>query len=840
MSSAHTQDKRLLRLFTPLGSDVLIPVSAHGEEVLSDGFIYTLDAFSEDRTDLQSRDLVGQRVTFALVQHSGALRYFNGYVTGLVSLGLSHNGQRAHYRLTLQSWLHFLNKGADCRIFQDQSIPDVLTQVFAPLGPLADFRFELKHPHVPFRYLTQYNESSGNFTRRLLRLDGIGYRIEHTNGSHTVCFFDDAESLPALTPQPVLQLQSVTTANDYLSSWLWHSEFATGQYSQRSYNYKTPAQPLTGEAIAPDTVTELARAARLENYRYAETYTDADGAQRHTDHAMSQAVQRHQRAHGAGTYRHLEPGRCFSVVQVPGGSWWQAGQEFLLTRTRFAADDRGEPVFTIDIEAAPSGTRVYPEAETVRIDSLQSAIVTGPKGEEIHTDDLGRIKVRFHWDRDSERPDEKSSCWLRVMQSFAGPDFGAQFTPRIGQEVTVAFENGNPDRPFVLGALYHAEHEPPYKDNRGSRTGLQTRSTKGGSASTRNELAFEDSRGKEEFFIQAERDLNARIKHDDSRFIGNDLDLNIKGDKTVIVAGDDTHSIEEELSYSAGQRIIFRVGSSEIEINGSEVVMRSPKVFIDGAAMPIGVTPPSTERPYRVEIGPRSQLSSALNKNTSAAPKKNTPTLPKAGTPDSDNNVSGSHTSTPVKENGDPVDTGLGDEVNALASKSPSLQQDLKDLKSKGWEITYGTPGAGSFPDRNASPPTIILDGNLKNDPSSTTQALAHEVGHATYPHVPDLTSKAAYVDGHLANEGAATLNNIKVQREIIANGGKDIGISGNSINHPAYNKAYDAYVADKNIDAARKTIGEIFRNGEIMSTTGKPYGVNHEEWYDRTFPPKN
>ena len=183
--------------------------------------------------------------------------------------------------------------------------------------------------------------------------------------------------------------------------------------------------------------------------------------------------------------------------------------------------------------------------------------------------------------------------------------------------------------------------------------------------------------------------------------------------------------------------------------------------------------------------------------------------------------------------------TGLSDDIDKMVAKSPSLTKDLETLKKDGWKIVYGAPGKGSYVDESAVPPTITIDGGKKGDPVSATRSLAHEVGHATSLYKPDFSSKSAYVNGALSDEGAAMMNNIKVQREILANEGPDIGISGNAANHTGYNKAYDQFLKDGNAAKARNSIGNVFGNGEITSTTNQSYANYHGGWYDRTFPPK-
>ena len=182
------------------------------------------------------------------------------------------------------------------------------------------------------------------------------------------------------------------------------------------------------------------------------------------------------------------------------------------------------------------------------------------------------------------------------------------------------------------------------------------------------------------------------------------------------------------------------------------------------------------------------------------------------------------------------MSTGLGSAVDQIVAQSPTLQADLTKLQEEGWSIEYGTAGGGSWADRGTR--TIVLDSNLRNTPKTATQALAHEVGHARYAYRPDFSSRSAYVNGALADEGAATLKNIQVQREIIANGEPDIGIAGSAANHAAYEAAYEQYLKDGNEVAARQSIGAIFGTGETTSTTGQTYADYYGGWYDKN-PPK-
>ncbi|WP_310589928.1 PAAR domain-containing protein [Fibrella aestuarina] len=182
------------------------------------------------------------------------------------------------------------------------------------------------------------------------------------------------------------------------------------------------------------------------------------------------------------------------------------------------------------------------------------------------------------------------------------------------------------------------------------------------------------------------------------------------------------------------------------------------------------------------------------------------------------------------------VITGLGVDFDAFAALSPTLQDQIRTLQSQGWTFQYGTPGGGSFADRSTQ--TITVDPNERGNPTALGQTVSHETGHALYPYRADVSSRNAYVRGALADEGAATLNNIRIQREIVANGGADIGIAGNPANQQAYNNAYNQYERDGNEARARDTIGGIFGRGERTSTTNQPYEDYYGGWYDQNYPP--
>lgn len=607
-----TQAKHLVRIRSVLPENALIATRLDATEVMSQGFTLSVQAFSETHHNLSAADLVGTPVTVVLVQQDNSLRYFNGYVEKIAAAGSHRAGQRSGYSLTVVSWFQFLlAKSIDCRIFQDKTVVQILEEVFKPYGKLADFTLDIGGTRSEWRYCTQYAESDLNFVNRLCEREGLAYYFTHENGKHTlkIVSLDKAESLEANKPKKI-QVQSGTAAFDHFTQWSSTEKFVTGKYTQKTYNYMKPTENLLVSETAGEA-EKIKKVGDVEEYLYTDNYHTTKEGQANTENRAHHKGQ-HAVMQGGGNCRSLRVGHVIEVELPNNADFQHKGSEFALTKVVLTADDTVGGI-TCMVEAVPKGALVFPKGIKSVIQGLQTAVVTGPKGEEIHTDDLGRIKAQFHWDRIG-KADENSSCWLRVMQGFAGNSFGAHFTPRIGHEVVVAFENGNPDRPFVLGALYHNEHRPPYADQQGSRAGIKTQSTKGGGETHYNELYFEDSKGKEEVYFQAEKDLNSVIKNDETRQVGNDQTLAVKNNRkndigndhqesvknnqevsvganqsiyvgknqVTEVGGNSAHKIGKELVLEAGKKIVLKVGGSSIEITGSKIQIKSGKVDIDG------------------------------------------------------------------------------------------------------------------------------------------------------------------------------------------------------------------------------------------------------------------
>ncbi|WP_028294857.1 type VI secretion system Vgr family protein [Oceanobacter kriegii] len=612
MASLQTQDKRLFRIETTLGSGVLVADNMECQFSMSRGFTFKVNVFSEQNHSLKPEDIVGTSATIELIKSDDSKRYFNGLVSELSAKGTSNAGERSLYQLTITSWLELLlAHRSDCRIFQDEPVDKVINTIFADYGDNAKFKVDLANSHSNKRFWVQYNETDLEFFKRICQQSGLTFYFTHKNGQHTLNITDDANSLPAMSPAKV-RVQSHTPSVDHLTYWQNSGRFVTGKYSETSYNYMTPQQKVEVKSNAAGSMAGATGVMDLESYVYSDTIeTKGDGKLR-VSARRDNETNRSSIFHGGGDCRGLDLGHHFSVELAPVGgiigAFEQKDEEFTLTRMVISADNnRG--LFNCRVEAVPRGTLIFPDAAAPKIQGLQTAVVTGPKGEEIHTDEYGRIKVQFHWDR-LGKSDQESTCWLRVMQGFAGSEFGAYFLPRVGQEVVVAFENGNPERPFALGSLYHTEHKPPYSAQMGTRSGIRTRSMKGGGVDNCNELYFEDKKGEEEVYFQAEKDHNGLVKNDQTftiqhdqtltiqndqkiditnkhtETVGADSSLDIGGNQSVSVGGDGKQKFGGNLQLEAGGSITIKAGSSiTLQVGGSKITIDGGQVAIKAGAI---------------------------------------------------------------------------------------------------------------------------------------------------------------------------------------------------------------------------------------------------------------
>jgi type VI secretion system secreted protein VgrG len=565
---------RLIGVSTPLDPNLLF-YRMTGTDGLSQPFEYNLELLSQARQDGSSM-LGNAGVTVSLTLGDGSTRYFHGLCTRFAHVGTLGNYQ--HYEATLRPWLWLLNLSADCRIFQNMAIPDIIKQVFSNLGAPA-ITDSLTGTYAALDYCVQYRETAFNFVSRLMEREGIYYYFTHAQGAHTMVLIDDVSSHPtgAYSPMNYYPRGQSRQRADHVYGWSNLQQVQTGQYSLQDFDYTQPTVDLSASSAT-------ATGGMYEVYDYPGGYADSDGGTHYTGVQYQGARAGDAYVQGEANVRGLAVGDLFKISGLP---WTdQDSVQFLVTSAAYqlvlnayeSVPVADEPLFTCRFKAVDRTTPFRPPRITPRsvIRGPQTAIVTGTSGEEIYTEAAARIKVQFHWDRVGTN-DQNSSCWIRVAQPWASKTFGFQWIPRIGDEVVVEFLEGDPDRPLITGSVYNAQNTPPLTlpDNK-TQSGILTRSSKSGDATTFNQLMFEDLKGSEQVYFYAERDFNRIVGNNDTLKVGFDFKTN--GDQTIDIYNNRTVTIEngnESLEVKTGNcTVTIDQGTHTLEVKqGTRTVL---------------------------------------------------------------------------------------------------------------------------------------------------------------------------------------------------------------------------------------------------------------------------
>ncbi|MGA2448621.1 MAG: type VI secretion system tip protein TssI/VgrG [Polyangiaceae bacterium] len=557
-----------ITLHTPFGDDVTFR-AMDGREAISESFEYTLDVVST-QADLKAADVLNVAVTVQLERTDGAPqpRYWNGRVTEFQYLGTGDDGY-SRYRFVVRAWLWYLSQGADCRVFQAMSVPDVIAKVFQDRG-FSDFETALFEGYQSREYVVQYRETDLAFVSRLMESEGIYYFFRHEANRHVLVL---ADSPSAHDPEPGCDTLAVAARDphrdattQYIRQWQALTALATSRFTHTDYDFRGPRTPLEVTRAASDR----GASPDWERYDYPGGYTSTDVGEIYARVRVEQCRAGVQRWEGESNARGLTVGATFAVDHyerfdqnrkylVIGADYHIRGQDVLTSPG--ATDEPFSCAFQA-ISADAVFRTPYKTPKQVARGPL-TAVVVGPDGQEIWTDNFGRIKVQFHWDRTGKR-DQTSSCWMRVAQAWAGTGFGVQFIPRIGQEVLVDFLDGDPDRPLVTGCVYNGTHDLPFKlPNNQTQSGVRTRSSPGGMLSTGNEIRFEDAIGAEELFVQAEKDMNFLVKNDETVTIVNDRTDAVGVDEQRSVGANRTRSVGINESVSVGAIQAVTVGAAQ-------------------------------------------------------------------------------------------------------------------------------------------------------------------------------------------------------------------------------------------------------------------------------------
>jgi len=572
---AYTQDNRRIAIKTPLGKDVLLLKGFSGHESVSQLFRFDVDLLSEVEPALDFDKIIGKRVTIS-VKHAGGTRFIDGIVRRF-SQGAG-DATFASYRAEVVPWLWLLTQTADCRIFQNMSIPDIIQKVFKDLG-FTDFRMDVAGSFPPREYCVQYRETDFNFVSRLMEQYGLYYFFEHADSKHTLVVANRPTSHRACSPAAVRYQSPVgatVVPDEVVTEFTKQQEIRPGKYALTDYNFETPSVNL---AVNVESVYPSLTATKFEVYDYPGEYLKHDEGDGLVKLRIEEEEAQRQVLSGAGSCAQFTAGFRF---EISGHARKDIDGAYVLLGVGHVADEQGyrsgegtASSYANSFSCAPAGVPFRPPRVTPRpvIQGSQTAEVVGPKGEEIFTDRFGRVKVQFHWDREGKK-DANSSCWIRVSHPWAGKGWGLVAIPRIGQEVVVDFLEGDPDQPLVTGRVYNGELMPPYTLPAGGVvSGVKSNSTKGGDGY--NEIALDDTKGKELIRIHGQYDKQVTIRHDRTESVGND--------ETISIGNNRTENVEKNESITIGSNRTENVGKDEsitIDGNRTESVAKNESIDI--------------------------------------------------------------------------------------------------------------------------------------------------------------------------------------------------------------------------------------------------------------------
>lgn len=563
-----SQQNREIEIITPLGADVLLLREINVTEEL--GRLFSINVEMGSTEDINFEDLLGQNVSIRLNNAQGK-RFFNGYVSS-ISQGVSE-GRYARYYATIHPWLWFLTRTADCRIFQDKTIPEIIKDVLREQG-YSDIEDRLEGNFHRWDYCVQYRETDFNFISRLMEQEGIYYYFKHEQGKHTLCLANGLSShdkMPGCYDIPYYPPdQAVVRESECISGWNIVKQLQTGTYCLNDYDFEHPKADLH---VNSNIIRDHDRAS-FEIYDYPGEYVKNDEGSNYAKFRIQELQCHHARMQGNGNVRGLICGGLFKLSLFPRKD---QNREYLVTSVThnvridsFDAIDSSSNHYSNSFSVVESKTTYRSARLTPKpfVQGPQTAVVVGPAGEEIYTDKYGRVKVQFHWDRLGKK-NENSSCWIRVSHPWAGKGWGSVSIPRIGQEVIVDFLEGDPDQPIITGRVYNADLMPPYDLPAGGVvSGIKSNTHKGKGY---NELSMDDTAGKEKITIHGQHDMTSTIENDLSMTVvsGNETRTIKAGTQSVTVKGNTS------LTVQAGDRIVNVTGSYKCDTT-KEINLQAP------------------------------------------------------------------------------------------------------------------------------------------------------------------------------------------------------------------------------------------------------------------------
>ncbi|MNJ16598.1 Phage-related baseplate assembly protein [compost metagenome] len=560
----------------PSGAPALVLAGLAGKEGLGQLFEYKVKVLSPHQT-LGADQWLGKPLGITLPYATEAQwsRHLHAHVCGFRML--PDEGRMYCYELLLRPWLWFATCVSDCRIFQDKTVVEVLKAILSKYP--GEVQWATSESYTPLEFCVQYNETDFAFVSRLMEAAGLYYFFRHKADGHVLVIADAGAAHDSIETNAPMQWRA---GDDGLFNSLWNwsaqSTLHNGRDSAVDFDFTKANSRDASVQRAHATLALKHEHGDFEHYRYPGYFTKVAAGEAATKIQLRARHAEQQLFEAEGCAPYMLPGAHFKLVEHHDDT--QNGT-YLIVRAHLQAHCApsstgvGSPQFSCQVQAIRSSTRYFAAINTPRpkIVGPQTAFVVGKPGEALWVDEFGRIKVQFHWDRGDQR-NENCSCWVRVAQPLAGQRWGAIFLPRVGQEVLVAFLDGDPDRPLVTGCLYNGGMRPPHAlPAQVARSGIKSQSL--GAADIYNELRFEDKGGAEQLLFHAGRNQDVTVRNDALETIGNDRHLTVGAnafcrvvkDAHEQVGGDFNRRIDGEHSLEIGADHMFSVaGGYSLEV----------------------------------------------------------------------------------------------------------------------------------------------------------------------------------------------------------------------------------------------------------------------------------
>lgn len=600
-------DKKSLLSITSTAESPLTAVRVVAHEAISELFRFEIEVVAAEAVN--ATGMLNKPACLS-VNHGGkTTRYFHGIVSEFGVLEQSGSVDKLHRMILVPQLAHAAIQ-SDCRMFFNKTAEDILKTLFSEAG-VTRTAFRLYSQPAPRKATAQFNETALHFATRLMEEEGWYYFFEHDEDSHTLVVTNDNNGFQTV-PGEALRLGTGTTA-DMLTEFRKPETFAPGKVTVKDYDFDTPDKNLKMEQ---STILKHGGTANRPVFHWPALTRDSGMAK-------NRARWRMEAAEAAVS---LIGGECQHAGLVAGGKFklrTDAGEQVhVVQRITHRAEDVSERAGIVDGSHYKNSFFCLPNAVTwrqpmatarPRMEGLHTAKVLAPSGEEIHTDEQGRIKIRFFWDWREDATADNSE-WVRVVQPWAGNQWGGQFIPRVDTEVAVAFMDADPDRPIVIGGLYNGDDKPIFPVAEKTKLGFRTRSVLKGGTDDFNELSFDDKKGKELLFLHAQKNMKTEVEVDQTLTVGHDQTITIENDRTLTInkgnqttllkMGDQATKLEMgsqatelmlgdisvkcdlgSISMEAMQSITLKVGLSSVKIDQTGVTVTGMMVKIDGQVM---------------------------------------------------------------------------------------------------------------------------------------------------------------------------------------------------------------------------------------------------------------